>query len=257
MSRVPMLLLLTAMIPCGASFYFRLRSEERCFLEEVSPNVEVMQILYKLKYPATVKDGKEQHENAEGLSSISEANHVRPWTLIVRNADAKEILNRRVGDLSGTISLKTTEGVWGEYEICTISDGSQKQLEQRPHELNLEIHHTNKIRKHLKAPKRETGPGGMEIETFVDEDGTVKETLKSHEELQLIYEELQNMKDIMKELKEEAEYFSSRQTRFGETAVSTFDRVLTTSFVTSLVVVFTSIYQYYHLKNYLLKKKLV
>eukprot|EP01059_Diplonema_ambulator_P010313 TRINITY_DN20303_c0_g1_i1.p1 TRINITY_DN20303_c0_g1~~TRINITY_DN20303_c0_g1_i1.p1 ORF type:complete len:259 (+),score=50.72 TRINITY_DN20303_c0_g1_i1:44-820(+) len=253
--------LIIALLLTGASHadvYMKLAEEPICFIEEIGPELGVINLEY------LVREGdlsETHHPNKEGLGSMAEANFARPFTITVVDPEGGSILNRDIGDLYGSVSWKVNEKVIGAYEICLKSRADAQATREKPILLTFRIDHRLKGI-HKPAPKRDpvsgkTGPGGMAIETYVEEGGQVKEVLKSVEELERIHDELQELKDRIKEIRREGNYFQDRQSRFIKTTNSTSDRLFWFSVATVGIVVASAVYQYYHLKSFLLKKKLV
>eukprot|EP01064_Diplonema_japonicum_P000372 TRINITY_DN10262_c0_g1_i1.p1 TRINITY_DN10262_c0_g1~~TRINITY_DN10262_c0_g1_i1.p1 ORF type:complete len:258 (+),score=43.68 TRINITY_DN10262_c0_g1_i1:62-835(+) len=257
MSKQIVLLLLG--LGCGvtAEWYMKLMGEPVCFVEEVGYGLDVIEMKYRMR---DREHGENHHANTEGIGSMAEANAVRPFVVTVVNAAGTQILQRDVGDFFGTITWKVTEDVTGAYEICVAARPDAQATQQHPLTLSFHIDHSQK-RVHKPAPRRETvkgtGPSGLAVETFIEQGGQVKEILKSVEELERVHDELQDLQDRIKEIKREGGYFYERQKRFNLTTTSTYERVYWFSFATIAVVVLCSTYQYFHLKAFLIKKKLV
>eukprot|EP01060_Flectonema_neradi_P021083 TRINITY_DN285_c2_g1_i1.p1 TRINITY_DN285_c2_g1~~TRINITY_DN285_c2_g1_i1.p1 ORF type:complete len:257 (+),score=32.05 TRINITY_DN285_c2_g1_i1:66-836(+) len=250
------ILLLVSCIAHSHKGYFRLTTMRPiCFVEEVGYGVDVVRVGYNVIDP----EGETKHSNTEGLASMSEANNISPFMIKIANPKGAVLFTRNIGDSKGSVLYKIEDGqkLFGEYVICVESEKTNK----KPIKLQISIDHRNKERPQSPIPNRTTvkgtGPNGMAIQTFTDSAGNTKEVLKTQEELRRMHQGLLDVQSSMKDVKRESKYFSERQARFVMTTDSTHDRVWGTSVVTIAILIITSVYQYFHLKNFLLQKKMV
>ena len=224
--------------------YFKLTdTTPLCFAEEVGYGSE-----------RVIVEWFRRRANQASLDQKLSVSVVSPQTRTV-------VYTNRLRDSSGSFTFKPVANEMGEYDVCF----SAPELEEsRSVDLGVAIDHQDRkihvdqggdqgfSRMHPKA-----GPDGQEVFVFQDYDGTVKETLKTHEFITRMEKGIKAVYVGIGEVTSDLKMFHDRQVRMRQTSESTFERVWGFSVVTIAVVVVSAYMQFTFLKSFLRRKKLI
>lgn len=157
----------------------------------------------------------------------------------------------------------------GEYEICLSIDSASSGLfggsaNTVGVQIEVLIDHRDR-RKPLSsatdtqaaAIARKTVANGDEVFMFTDDDGQVKESLRTHDYIQRVSQHVRVIGDTIDNVVAEAKYFVQRQGRMRLTSETSFTRIWVFSVVSMCLVTAVSLLQFFSLKSFLMGKKLI
>lgn len=156
----------------------------------------------------------------------------------------------------------------GEYEICLSIDGASSGMfggvaNTVGVQIEVLIDHRDR-RKPLSSADdkqadalRKSVKSGEEIFLFTDDDGQVKESLRTHDYIDRVSQHIRTISNNIDNVVDEAKYFVQRQGRMRLTSETSFTRIWVFSVVSMCLVTAVSLLQFFSLKSFLMGKKLI
>jgi len=229
-----------------------------CFAEEVSNDHEMIVFQYTRKAMAASSEHKVR------LTAFSPISRKQFQDRILTKHS--EVLTfstyRPPASMGGEYPIEL-----GEYEIClSLADESSffsSGIKEKGILVEVLVDHRDRRKPISSATESQAAAlrtrvkNGDEVFTFTDEDGTVKEALRTHDFLDRVTHQLQKIDSVIDEVVDEARYFTNRQARMRTTSESSFTRVWGFSVLSICMLVGVSLIQYFSLRSFLMGKKLI
>ena len=223
-------------------YYFRLGPGKKlCFPEEIVAPNELVIVDYAQRAP----------ENSPRTSFN---------TLVQIYAPNRKVLQTSTLEArNGTFSFRTKGEMLGEYDICLSAAGSGADFVDFALSIDTRNRQDRIEDPEPQITRQQVTEHGvdMEVMSFMDSDGQVKDTLRTKTFLNRIHRELYNIRQQIAEARATASIFRRRFLRFRATSEDTYERVYIMAFLSIMAAGGLAIYQYRSLKGFLLKKKLV
>lgn len=230
----------------ASAAYIRLdTSKPVCFVEEVTYGSELIIFQYTRKM-------------------FQSTNQATVRLTVTSPLTKKLVYSRELRDQASQIlTFSPIADELGEYKIClmnlnadaTLATGQGVQLE-------ILIDHQDR-RMPLSSAQAQPAAAlrrkekDEEVFMFSDAGGQVVEALRTHDYLDRVQRNLDQMDKIIDEVTQETLYFKKRQARMRITSESSFTRVWGFSVLIISMVVIVSLMQYFSLRSFLREKKLV
>jgi hypothetical protein len=232
-----------------------------CFAEEVAAEDDTITVQYSLRAGESTS-----------LLSVVRMTVMSPQTKSI-------VYDRELSDKTHVVTLNvrrmtTANGAViaseiGEYEVCFhnhLAEGMRvfaQQGEMSGPMIEVLIDHGQR-RRPLESAREQPAEalrhkvaGGDEVFVFTDEDGNVKEALRTHDYLDRVQHHIDSIEKAIDEALDEAKYFTQRQFEMRATSESSFTRVWLFSAVSIGTVVAVSLTQFLSLRSFLKHKKIV
>lgn len=223
-----------------------------CFAEEMSSEHEVVIFQYTRK----AMQATSEHEV-----------RLQAYSPVTKTMFQDRVLKKNAQIITFPVRITSQVAELGEYEICLSLNDERSFFASGTKEggilMEILIDHRDR-RKPLSsatesqaAALRTKVKGGDEVFTFTDEDGTVKESLRTHDYLDRVTNHLNRIDRVIDEVVDEARYFTARQSRMRITSETSFTRIWGFSVLVICMVVAVSLLQFLSLRSFLLGKKLI
>ena len=250
--------LVAATSSVDAAFAFVNSAKPICFAEEMSDPHEVIVFQYTRKMMQASADHKVR------LTAVSPITKTKFQDRILTKQS--EILTFNVYKPPTNFRGEYPDEL-GEYEICLALDDEKSFFSSGIKEggilVEVLIDHRDRRKPLSSATENQASAlrtrvkNGDEIFSFTDEDGTVKEALRTHDFLDRVTHQLDRIERIIDNVVDEARYFTKRQARMRQTSESSFTRVWGFSVLAICMLVAVSFIQFFSLRSFLMRKKLI
>ena len=230
---------------CGArqlhAFYFELTPGRKlCFSEGVETDGEMLIIDY-----------------AQRFTEESSADDLRTQ-LTVLSPRRRVVHSAKLTQVNGTAMVRATEGVLGEYRVCVTALNRSDTVD-----FAISIDTRNKV-----EVSEDAGPDAtrqrvtehgveMEVMSYVDSDGEVKETLRTRWFFYRIKREVGAIRGTVRQASFAVGYLKRRLTELRATGESTLRKVYLFGVAKAVFIVGLGVWQYRHFQAFLYKKKIV
>ena len=227
---------------CVDAFYFRLsKGKKICFPEEIITPDELVIADYAQR--AT------QGTTPAPLNTLVE----------VYAPNRRRLMTSLLNALNGSFSFKTENAMLGEYDICVSEVGKEVSSV----DFALALSARNKVER-LRKPEPEITRQkvkehdvDMEVMTFLDKNGEIKETLRTRTFLNRIQQELYVISTQLMDAQRNAGSLRERFVQFRAKSKSTDRWVYSMGFLWIFATGALALFQYQNFKQFLVRKKVV
>ena len=223
------------------AFYFELKPGRKlCFVEEVDVEGEMLMIDYAQRWTNENIDDEFRTQ----LSVIS------PRRRVIHTAKLTQV--------NGTAMVRAPEGALGEYKICVVALNRAE-----PVDFAIAIDTRNKIEivedQTPDSNRQSVTEHGVEMQvmSYVDSDGEVKETLRTRWFFYRIKREVSVMRAKIRQATFAAGYLKKRLGALRDAGQSGLRRVIFFGAAKAILIIVLSVWQYKHFQAFLYKKKIV
>ncbi|KNH05445.1 COP-coated vesicle membrane protein erv25 precursor [Perkinsela sp. CCAP 1560/4] len=224
------------------AFYFQLRPRKRlCFSENIETDGEMMIIDYAQRWT---------DETAEDDSFKTQIQVVSPKRRVIHSAKLTQV--------NGTTMVRAVQGLVGEYRVCFTAMNPAElvdfavSIDTRNKVEVVDDADTDSTRQHVNEHGVE-----MQVMSYVDSDGEVKETLRTRWFFYRIKREVNVIRGLLRQASFSVTYFKQRLTTLRSTGKRTLRRVYLFGMLKAVAIIAVILWQYRRFQNVLYKKKIV